>query len=225
MRSTKKMKNFVSRNSETNSIVGIENRESFINISYNKRETFFMNSVEFIKFIKTVETMIRKSKEYKSYIAYLKEDIGLKQCSVFGNVNDSMATIEMHHGPIFTLYDCVEITLSHLFRKKEPINSSNVAHHVLRDHFDNLIQVVMLSESAHNAVHKYKGDVKFFIPIDSAWGDISSFITKYSDSITVAHIQKLKMYLKQYEMYSAKDEKDLNHIQVFKEFITSFNLK
>jgi hypothetical protein len=217
------MKNLISKQTDTNTIVAVENREKFINISYNKKESFFMNSMDFVKFIKTVEAMIRHSREYSSYIAYLKTEIGLKQCVIFGNINDDIAKIEMHHGPIFTLYDYVEITLTHLFKKGEPINSCNVAYNVLKDHFDNNIQVVMLCEAAHQAVHKSKGDSKFFVSTDSAWGNIVEYLHKYSDGINLTHIQKIKKYLIDYDRYKTTEDKMSNHVSIFNEYIKSFN--
>jgi hypothetical protein len=219
-----KLKNLVSNTTDTNTIVAVENKERLINIAYNKRESAFMNASDFIKFVKTVEGLIRKSKEYASYIAYLKVDIGLTRCSIFGNIDDQVAKIEMHHGPIFTLYDYVEITLSHLFKTKQPVNSSNVAYNVLRDHFDNIIQVVMLSEAAHVAVHNYKGDGRFFVSLDSAWGDLTRYLEKYSNSLNVTHVQKIKKYMDEYNKYKNADSKEHNRMAIFTEYIKKWDI-
>jgi hypothetical protein len=217
------MKNLVSTTTETNVKIAQEKHQIF-QIEYNKKENSFMNATEYVKFIKSVEGLIRHSKEYAAYIAYLKSDVGLKSCCIFGNIDDSVAKIEMHHGPIFTLYDYVEITLTHLFKNKENINSSNVAYNVLQDHYDNLIQVVMLCEAAHTAVHNFKGDKKFFVSIDSAWGDITEYLKKYSDGLNVTHVQKLKQYMTNYTLFKNTDEKESNRTMIFKEELKQWKI-
>ena len=148
-----------------NIVVGRTGYEKFIHLPLNKKDKYFMNPVDFIKFIKDVESLIRKSKEYSRYIAYLKNEIGLRSCALFHNIDDSVAPIEMHHGPIFTLYDIVEIQIAHMFVNGEAINSMSVANNVLKDHFDNIIQVTMLCEMAHKGVHNFSKtkDSKFFL--------------------------------------------------------------
>ena len=61
------------------------------------------------------------------------------------------------------------------------INTMNVAHHILEDHFKNIIQVVSLSEMAHKGWHAYqklknKENAKFFLSIDCAFGDLKAFV-------------------------------------------------
>ena len=36
------LKNLVSKQTETNTVVAVENREKFINIAFNKKESFFI---------------------------------------------------------------------------------------------------------------------------------------------------------------------------------------
>lgn len=193
-------------------------------IQFNKKETNFINNDEYTKFVKATENLIRKSKEYRGYIAYLKEKVGLRNCVVFGNVDDSKATVEMHHGPIFTLYDYVEITITHLFKNKEPVNSFRVARQVMRDHYDNLVQIVMVSEAVHKVIHApKKGNQKYFISIDSAWGDVVKYLTQYVHSINFTHISKIKRYLDDYAKYGSTDERGKNHGQFFKEYIKSWS--
>ena len=167
-----------------NIVVGRTGYEKFIHLPLNKKDKYFMNPVDFIKFIKDVESLIRKSKEYSRYIAYLKNEIGLRSCALFHNIDDSVAPIEMHHGPIFTLYDIVEIQIAHMFVNGEAINSMSVANNVLKDHFDNIIQVTMLCEMAHKGVHSFAKtkDSKFFLSADGSFGDFRKFVEKYKDS-------------------------------------------
>ena len=187
-----------------NIVVGSTGYEKFIHLPLNKKDKYFMNPVDFIKFIKDVESLVRKSKEYSRYIAYLKNEIGLRSCALFHNIDDSVAPIEMHHGPIFTLYDIVEIQIAHMFVNGEAINSMSVANNVLKDHFDNIIQVTMLCEMAHKGVHNFSKtkDSKFFLSADGSFGDFRKFVEKYKDSLTVQHVAKIKNYFKLYNEYS-----------------------
>ena len=187
-----------------NIVVGRTGYEKFIHLPLNKQDKYFMNPVDFIKFIKDVESLIRKSKEYSRYIACLKNEIGLRSCALFHNIDDSVAPIEMHHGPIFTLYDIVEIQIAHMFVNGEAINSMSVANNVLKDHFDNIIQVTMLCEMAHKGVHSFAKtkDSKFFLSADGSFGDFRKFVEKYKDSLTVQHVAKIKNYFKLYNEYS-----------------------
>lgn len=187
-----------------NIVVGRTGYEKFIHLPLNKKDKYFMNPVDFIKFIKDVESLVRKSKEYSRYIAYLKNEIGLRSCALFHNIDDSVAPIEMHHGPIFTLYDIVEIQIAHMFVNGEAINSMSVANNVLKDHFDNIIQVTMLCEMAHKGAHNFSKtkDSKFFLSADGSFGDFRKFVEKYKDSLTVQHVAKIKNYFKLYNEYS-----------------------
>jgi len=187
-----------------NIVVGRTGYEKFIHLPLNKKDKYFMNPVDFIKFIKDVESLVRKSKEYSRYIAYLKNEVGLRSCALFHNIDDSVAPIEMHHGPIFTLYDISEIQIAHMFVHGEAINSMSVANNVLKDHFDNIIQVTMLCEMAHKGVHSFAKtkDSKFFLSADGSFGDFRKFVEKYKDSLTVQHVAKIKNYFKLYNEYS-----------------------
>lgn len=206
-----------------NIVVGRTGYEKFIHLPLNKKDKYFMNPVDFIKFIKDVESLVRKSKEYSRYIAYLKNEIGLRSCALFHNIDDSVAPIEMHHGPIFTLYDIVEIQIAHMFVNGEAINSMSVANNVLKDHFDNIIQVTMLCEMAHKGVHNFSKtkDSKFFLSADGSFGDFRKFVEKYKDSLTVQHVAKIKNYFKLYNEYSETK----NSLPMFEAVITMWQDK
>ncbi len=195
--------NLVSESDEKNNIIisPIGNKDMYL--PYFKEEKHFVVHTEYVKFVKSVEALIRRSKEYKAYISYLKGTVGLKKCMIFGNVDDDMAPVEMHHGPIFTLYDYVEIELISVFKKnKEPVSSFRIADHVLQNHFDNIIQVVMLSEAAHLAVHPTKKEVKpEFVDIDSAWGNIVEYINRYGSYFSYNHVMRLKRYMEEWQKF------------------------
>jgi hypothetical protein len=154
--------------------------------------------------------VIRTSKEYSAYIKYLKDIVGLRQCALYRGIDDTKAPIEMHHGPIFTLFDIVEIQIAYLFKKGLPINSFRITHNVLKDHWNNLIQVVMLCKAAHVAIHneRDRNRKRYFIPQERSWGDINGFINKYYDAFTINHYEKIKRYIKEYNEYEAGNKKE-----------------
>lgn len=217
MNNSKQVVNMVSTTKGTDiTVAPIENGELFL--PYYKKEVNFVNNGEYVKFIKSVENLIRRSKEYKAYIAYLKQDIGLNKCMVYGNIDDEKAPIEMHHGPIFNLFDYVEITLIHFFKtNNELVSTFHIADQVLKDHFDNIIQVVMLSEMVHIAAHPKKKEQKpEFINIDSAWGDLIAYLNKYSNCLNYTHIHRIRRYVEEYEKRNSNNN---DTISVFKNVI------
>lgn len=208
-----------------NLVVGLSGAEKFVHIPFNKKDKYFMNATDFLKFIKSCEASIRRSPEYARYIAYIHNVVGLKSDMLFPNINSQNTenNIVVHHGPIFNLYDLVEIQIANLFRKGDRINTSNVAHHVLSDHFDNIIQLVVLSEATHNAWHAWqkfhtKEYEQFFIPLSACFGDFGKFIEKYAHCMTIGHVNKIKLYLE----YDAKLSKNPAKPTVFNEDITEW---
>lgn len=213
-----------------NLVVGLKGAEKFVHIAFNKKDKYFMNPSDFIRFIKSCEGTIRHSTEYSRYIAYLKCDVGLQSCALFRDINSSVSPIEMHHGPIFNLYDIIEIQIAHLYKSGDRINTMNVAHNVLKDHFENIIQIVPLCEMAHKGWHSFqklknKDNSNFFLSTDSAWGDFKKFVEKYHNDFTMQHVMKIKQYLNDYEKYSNNaDRPDLFNVTVT-EWATKFDLK
>lgn len=193
------LKNLVSET--TNKQILIRSGESkYIVLPFYKSNLDLRNDTERGKFIKACELLIRKSSVYRAYIKYLKEDIGLTHCMMFSEIDDSMCEIEMHHGPIFNLYDYVTITLRYFIKNQLDISTFSIAKQVLQDHCENLIQVVMLSTMAHNAIHM-KNDMNKseFLDIDSAWGDLTGYIIKYRDCLGIEHFNKIQKYMDRYK--------------------------
>ena len=195
-----KFKNLESKVTENNQIIVNANGSKYNLLPFFIDSNLLSNEKERVKFIKSIESIVRNSAVYRAYIKYLKEDIGLKKCMVFGLLDDEKCKIEMHHGPIFTLYDYVEITLIHFIKTKKNISSFSIAKEILKDHTDNLIQVVMLSEMAHQAAHAQNKNIRTeFIDIKSAWGDLNGYLLKYQDCLQSKHIIKINKYLNEYE--------------------------
>lgn len=155
-------------------------------------------------FVADVENLCRKSKYYSRYVKYIKEDIGLKCCQVLSNIEiheDSNITIEMHHGPILTLYDYVVIVVDYLLAKGDnKITAFKVADIVMREHYENNIQVVMLSKTAHEAV-----DEGLFINVKQGFGNVGAFLEKYKEGLSRDQIKKINAYIAMSEEYGSFD--------------------
>ena len=131
---------------------------------------------KYVKFIKGCEHCVRKDDRYTDYIAKVRQ-AGYNKCAILGNLTkkNKDATLEMHHGPIFTLYDICDIMIDHFLRKGWEITTYDIADKVLDEHWANRIQVVMLSISIHQDVHARE----IFISTDQAWGNLTEFLKRY----------------------------------------------
>lgn len=214
--------------SGSNFIVDSEYSEYYL--PYYKDDDYFFTLDNFDRFIKGCEREVRKSKYYKRYIKYLKQ-VGFNFCQVLPNVVDNdiedeedvpevkktrstgKVDIEMHHGPILTLYDYCAIITEAMLARKEKISSFIVADRIMTEHFDNTIQVVMLSKTMHEAVHD--GDI--FISINQAIGDLPRFIKKYKDGIG-NYIEPIKQYIRLSEEHGSFDKNVLNIQQAVKKW-------
>lgn len=137
------------------------------------------------KFIKNVESMVRRSKEYSVYKNYLINDIGLNHCMVFPNITTDLekehckVTIEMHHGPLLTLYDSACIITDHYLKNDMPVTSIRIYEALIEEHFQNNIQVMMLCDLAHKLYHAQK----IYMNPKQAWGYTPRFLEKYKDGL------------------------------------------
>lgn len=168
----------------------------------------FYDGREFDLFIKSCEKCIRKSMSYSAYIAYLKTEIGLNRCAINGNITDNDAVLEMHHGPIFTLYDYVKIIIDFFLDTGVNISTFTIAKTVMMEHFLNRVQVVMLTKNNHKLVH----DDKLVITMNMAWGNIKNFITTYYKYIAASPllINKIKKYNE--KLKSTEDKNNILNI-------------
>lgn len=187
---------------KSNPTVNSESSEYLI--PFYKGEDYFVVLQNFTDFVKSVESLVRRHPDYKRYIAYLREDIGLNRCQVLSNIDTEDSDInetqlEMHHGPVLTLFDIVSIVTDWAIMNKLNITTFSIAERVLQDHFDNIVQVVMLTTTIHQQVHE--GNI--FINTGQAFGDLSVFLEKYMDGLSLRHIDKINKYLiKSLEMES-----------------------
>ena len=166
-----------------------------------KDEEYFSSYESYVNFIKGCEKAVRNNDRYKKYINYLKKEVKLNKCQVLKNVTDEDATIEMHHGPIFTLFDVCCIVLEYFIKKKWKISTFRIADAVLDEHQKNRVQVVMVSTTVHEEIHN--GEV--FINRHQAYGDINAFIKKYKDAMSDEYREQVNRYIDRSLMYDSTD--------------------
>ena len=191
----------------------IDSDESYYEIPFYKDVDYMFSLENEVAFIKAVERMVRTSKYYSRYIAHLKVDLGLNFCQVKGNISedeDAGVTdlIEMHHGPIFTLFDVTSIILNYMLAKDMKITTFSVANKVIEEHFKHRVQTVMLCETVHQLVH----DNKVFLNYRQGFGDLYSFLEIYYEGLDEIMISKIIEYIEKCKKYDSNDFGNLNVI-------------
>lgn len=179
-------------------------------LPFFKGVEYFAHLENFVGFVKAVERLVRQSKHYSRYIAYLKGDLGLNYCQVQSNITDEDAPIEMHHGPILNLFDYASIVTDTLIANDDQnITTFRVADILLDEHFNNNVQVVMLTETNHELVHT--NDI--FINPKQAFGDLNAFLKKYRAGLNAQQIAKINKYI---EKSITHDSFDNNVLDLYK---------
>lgn len=164
---------------------------------YKPRE-YFYDGVAYTKFVKACEALVRKSDDYKIFVRWVKEVLGINFCQVSSKILDGDASIEMHHGPIFTLYDYCAIILNDFIMRGNRISTFRIADRVLQEHFDLRVQVVMLAKTNHEAITNRD----LFLNLHQGIGNVSEFIKKYASAFD--DDQKYKIW--NYINYSSTNE-------------------
>lgn len=169
----------------------VDSDNSLYTIQMYQTSAYFGNWESRNNFIKAVEKLVRTNDRYSKYINHLKKKKGLNYCQVMPHITDEDAPIEMHHGPIFTLYDYVNIIIEYYLIKKMKISTMRIADTVLDEHIKDRIQTVMLCETAHQEVHQRE----IFLNYKMAHGDLNKFIKKYGMALSDEYIEKLNRYI------------------------------
>lgn len=183
----------------------IDAKTSFYKIPFFKDTEYFSNYDAYISFVKGVEHAVRTNDRYRKYISYLKKEVKLNRCQVLKNINDEDADIEMHHGPVFTLFDVCAIVLEYFIIKNWKITTFRVADQVLDEHQKNRVQVVMVAKTVHEEIHN--GEI--FINIHQAFGDLNAFLKKYAPAISSEYREQVNRYIERSLLYDSNDFKVL----------------
>lgn len=179
----------------------VDSFSSLYNIPFEKPMEFFSSLESRNNFIKGCEKLVRINDRYSKYINYLKKQVKLNYCQVLKGLTDEDCTIEMHHGPIFTLYDYCDIIVNWYLKKGYKLTTFRVADTVLEEHLKNRIQVVMLSITMHEEVHARD----IFINTKQAWGNLGKFIKIYGDGIDNDLREKYNRYMDRSMMMDSTD--------------------
>jgi len=169
----------------------VSSDQSLYIIPFNKSDEYFSNIDSYTKFVKAVESVVRKHDRYSKYKDFLIKEAKLDHCQVLKDVTNEDADIEMHHGPIFTLFDYCRIMVEWFLLNKWKITTYRVADAVLTEHEQNHIQVVMLASTIHQEVHNRN----IFINTNQAVGKLNDFIIKYEKAIPKDLKEKYNRYL------------------------------
>lgn len=160
-------------------------------ISLNIDTDTLQDESVYSKFVKTVERDVRRSDDYKIFISHIKNVFGINFCQVSSHIYDTDATIEMHHGPIFTLYDVVSVILNYFMKTGKKINEFRLTDAVLQEHFDLRVQVVMMAVTNHEAFHNRD----LFLNVKQGIGNLTEFIDRYKDCLDDIHKYKIWNYI------------------------------
>jgi len=169
----------------------VDAKTSLYQVPYYKDSEYFSNFESYNTFIKGCERLVRSSDRYKKYISFLKRNVKLDRCQVLKNITDDDADIEMHHGPIFTLYDYCAIITEYFLMRQWKISTPRIAQVVLEEHERHRIQIVMVSSTVHEEIHARN----IFINQNQAFGDLHSFLVKYGIAISDEYKEKLNRYI------------------------------
>lgn len=155
---------------------------------------------EYERFIRGCEHAVRKDDRYDAYVAELHA-AGMNKCAFLGDIsNDSKVKIEMHHGPIFNLFDiCDIVTRAFIQREYTELTTFDVANAVLEEHRLGNIMVVMLSKTVHKGNHNKRGSRSIFVNIKATVGRVDRFIDRYSDGMIDEHWDMVIHYCEELE--------------------------
>lgn len=165
-------------------------------IPFYKHEDYFEVPENYVAFIKACEALVRKHSFYSKYIRYLIEIVGIKTCQVLSNIevaeDKKKVTIEMHHGPILTLFDHCAIVLNYYRATNEPnITTFKVANTVIEEHRLNNVRVILLSKSVHQQVH----NDNIMLNYKMGFGDTATFLKKYNLGIDRSMRKMINEYI------------------------------
>lgn len=162
---------------------------------------------KYVKFIKGCEHCVRKDDRYTDYIAKVRQ-AGYNKCAILGNLTkkNKDATLEMHHGPIFNLFDiCDIVTRYHLLKNDiKVLTTFDIGDEVLTAHEKDWIQIVMLSKTAHKGGH-----FNVFIDTKASVGRIDKFIDHYYDGMVDEHFGMIERYIREAQKIPISEDNGL----------------
>ena len=170
-------------------------------------DDLLMDYDRYTKYIKHIEDNVRNDKRYTDYIAKLKQG-NVDHCAIMGNIptDDPKLKIEMHHGPIFNLFDICDIVTKALLRRGDKqITTFKVANIVLTEHEEDHIMIVMLSKPVHQGgAHNKKSNRGIFVDVAATFGDLNRFIERWGDGMEKEHRTYISRYINECKKAAGK---------------------
>lgn len=156
---------------------------------YQTRDT--LQDVDLYKnFLNNAISRFRHSRTYKSIKADLIA-LGLDKCQVHGNIDNDMATIEMHHC-IITIFDIALMITEHTINTIGYISSFDLVLALAEEHKNHNVPLTMLSKTPHQLYHNTDD---LFIPPSMVFGNWYNLLEKYHLGITKEIAFKIIFYL------------------------------
>ena len=180
---------------DSNQVAVDSNRSDFY-IPFSKTEEYFSIYENEVAFIKKCEDLVRKHSFYATYIKYLINVVGMNTCQVLPGIEctdkKGKVTLEMHHGPILTLYDTCKIVLNYLRYIQYPkITTFKVANIVIEEHRLNNVRVMLVSKTVHQKIH----DDSIMLNYNMGFGDTKTFLEKYQEGLDKNYINAINQYI------------------------------
>lgn len=185
----------------------LQSPNSPFEISFAQTRESLLDVEVYKAFLDNAISRFRHSRTYKHYKAHLME-MGLNRCQVCGNIksdiDQEMATIEMHHN-ILTIFDVALIITEHMLNVQGNISTFDLVELLKMEHTNHRVCTVMLSKTAHQLVHS---NPDFVVPPSMCFGDWPSFLNIYRTGITRDICFKLIYYIK--KVVDKKEESEEN---------------
>lgn len=170
---------------------------------YQTRETL-INVEDYKRFLDNAISRFRQSRTYKNYKHYLMT-LGLDHCHFMSNITSEACNIEMHHN-MLTIFDIAVIITEHVINTVGYISTFDLVQLLKYEHTNNRIQIVMLTETAHQLFH---ANPDFFIHPNNCFGNWVEFLNRYHTGITRDIAYKIINYLKDAEELETSNDNNL----------------
>ena len=157
-------------------------------------------------FIENCVRRFRKSRAYKGYKSYLMS-LGMDRSQILGNIQEGMASIEMHHN-FLTIFDITILISQHILNTVGFCSSFDIIALLIQEHKNNNIPIVMLDKTSHQLYHD---NPDFYIPISMTFGQWWNLLIKYRFGITLDIAYKVINYIK-----NCQRNNELNTLEFYK---------
>lgn len=143
------------------------------------------------KFLTNVKKRFRGSKFYKQYKDYIMNEIGLNMDQTMPNIDESCATLEMHHN-FLTLFDICLLITEHTLKTTGYVSTFDIVQLLKEEHRNNHVPIVILSKTSHQII---ENDDEVVLPAQMCFGDWAALLSKYNKGITRNLYRKIMHFI------------------------------